>query len=49
MGDLWGVLGALATLVLPMALAGWLLGRPTRRPRRPRPDRHGKIPGKEEC
>lgn len=49
MDDLWGVLGALATVVVPMVLAGWLLGRPARRPGRPPPDRHGKIPGKEEC
>jgi hypothetical protein len=27
MDDLWGVLLALAVIVLPLALAGWLLGR----------------------
>jgi hypothetical protein len=45
---LWGVLGALATLVLPMALAGWLLGRPSRRRARPPPAPHGKMTGKEQ-
>ena len=30
MADLWGALGALATIVIPMALAGWLLGRKER-------------------
>ena len=41
MDDLWAILGTLATIVLPMALAGWLLGRPQRRPP---PDRRGKMP-----
>lgn len=31
MDDLWAILGTLATIVLPMALAGWLLGRPSKR------------------
>ncbi len=31
MGDTWYVLAALAVLVLPMLLAGWLLRRDERR------------------
>jgi hypothetical protein len=30
MADLWGVLGALATVIVPLALAGWLLDRKDR-------------------
>lgn len=30
MADLWGALGAMATIIIPMALAGWLLGRKER-------------------
>lgn len=47
LADLWGALGALAAVVLPMALAWWLLGR--------KPGRGGsatrsrvKMPGEEE-
>jgi hypothetical protein len=46
-GEIWAVLGALAIVVLPMALAGWLLGRPPRGAR-PRQDAHGKMPAEEE-
>jgi hypothetical protein len=46
--DLWGVIGALAALLLPLALAGWLLGlddrRERRRSRRQAADSHGKMP-----
>ncbi|MCA0240908.1 MAG: hypothetical protein LCI02_08595 [Proteobacteria bacterium] len=48
MADVWGALGALAAVVLPMALAGWLLtrparpARPTRGPRRRMPPRKGR-------
>jgi HAMP domain-containing protein len=45
--DFWAVLGALAVIVLPLALAGWLLGRSARR----EPFRHavsGKMPPDEE-
>ena len=34
MTDLWSVLGSLLALVVPMALAWWLLGRPGRGNRR---------------
>jgi hypothetical protein len=44
MGELWAVLGVLATIVLPMALAGWLLGRPDRRAGPPPPGPRGKMP-----
>jgi hypothetical protein len=37
---IWGALGALAVIVVPMALAGWLLARADRSRRRP----HGKMP-----
>lgn len=47
MGDLWAVLGALAAFVLPMVLAGWLLGRPARGAR-PRQGEHGKMPREED-
>ena len=41
--DLWGVLGALASIVLPLALAGWLLARPVRRAPRPSADPREKM------
>jgi hypothetical protein len=43
MADGWGMLGALAAIVLPMALAGWLLKRPQRE-QRGREDARGKMP-----
>ncbi|MBI3155947.1 MAG: hypothetical protein HYZ20_11105 [Burkholderiales bacterium] len=47
MGDLWAVLGAVGAVVLPMALAWWLLDRrPTRTDLRR--DAHGKMPGEKE-
>jgi hypothetical protein len=45
--DLWGMLGALAAVLLPLALAGWLLGR-TRRQAAPRRKLHGKMPREED-
>lgn len=38
MNDLWAALGALAAIVLPLALAVWLLARPPRDARRRMPD-----------
>jgi hypothetical protein len=42
MADLWAALGALAAIVLPMALAGWLLARPPRERRRRMPPGKGR-------
>jgi hypothetical protein len=44
MSDFWAAIAALFAVVVPMLLAGWLLGRPQRR--RPRDTRRerGKIP-----
>jgi hypothetical protein len=42
--EIWGALGALAVLVVPMALAGWLLARVDRPPHRSRRRPHGKMP-----
>ena len=47
MHDLWSALGALAAIVLPMALAGWLLGRTPKQPP-PHTDRRGNMRGKED-
>jgi len=47
MTDLWAVLGAFAVVVLPLALAWWLLGRPPRSAR-PRQGEHGKMPREEK-
>jgi hypothetical protein len=45
MSDLWGARVALAALVVPLALAGWLLGRGDRpRQHRNHLDSHGKMP-----
>lgn len=50
MDDLLGMLGALLAFVVPMALVGWLLGRPER-PRRGRSkgrsERRGKMTHRE--
>lgn len=49
MDELLGMLGALLAFVVPMALVGWLLGRPDRsRPRAEEGrDRHGKMTHRE--
>jgi hypothetical protein len=47
MGELWAVLGTLAIIVLPMVLAGWLLGRPSSDRVPPPADPRGKMTGKE--
>lgn len=47
MADLWAVLGALATVVLPMALAWWLLGRKPRGSK-PTTGSRGNMPSEEE-
>ena len=47
MGDLWAVIGALAVVVLPIALAWWLLGRPSRSSAA-RPDPRGNMHDKKE-
>lgn len=44
MADLWSVLGALATVVLPMLLAWWLLSQP----QQGSDQRDGKIPRKKD-
>lgn len=46
MNELWAVLGALATVVLPLVLAWWLLGRPAQVDSS-QGDRCGKISRKE--
>jgi hypothetical protein len=44
MAEVWGALGALAVIILPLALAAWLLAR-SDGPRRRSPHRpHGKMP-----
>ena len=45
MVDVWGVLGALLVIVVPLVLAAWLLGRTDRSQRRSRRRPHGKMPG----
>jgi hypothetical protein len=47
MADFWAVLGALAAVVLPMALAWWLLGR-TPRGNRSTTGSRGNMPSKED-
>ena len=43
MDGLWLLLAALTAVAVPLALAGWLLGRPERRPK-DAAARRGKMP-----
>ena len=45
MSDFWGTFVALVAIVVPLALAWWLLGRPQRRRRPDAGKGHGKMPG----
>jgi hypothetical protein len=44
MVDVWGVLGALLVIVVPLVLAAWLLDRADRSQHRSRRRPHGKMP-----
>jgi hypothetical protein len=46
MSDFWGTFAALAAIVVPLALAWRLLGRPQRRRSPDDAKSHGKIPGR---
>ncbi|HNW62099.1 MAG TPA: hypothetical protein PLX45_21575 [Piscinibacter sp.] len=46
MSDLWGTLAALAAIIVPLALAWWLIGRSERRRQRDPGKERGKMPGR---
>jgi hypothetical protein len=46
MNDFWGTFAALAAIVVPLALAWWLLGRPQRRRPSDASRGRGKMPGR---